>query len=195
MIFRFRVLSRWYLRDKQFLLLPVFGIFVDNVRYTTMRIIYFALSFCLLAGCGETATTPASGKKDSTQGPTVVNPAANVPLFRDTLQKAPVAEYRVKTDNPLNDWYFSVRLYETPKTFYYLMRLQFEEIQGTDTLKLPNFGTMPQPEVRKGPEGYSCIVGFLDKDKQFREYKKVYVVGGTLKVTALKHYAVATYQQ
>jgi hypothetical protein len=175
--------------------LPVFGIFVDNVRYTTMRIIYFALSFCFIASCGEMATQPVSDKEDSTQGPVIVNPAVNVPLFRDTVQKAPVAEYRVKTDNPLNDWYFSVRLYETPKTFYYLMRLQFEELQGADTLKLPNFGTMPKPEIRKRPESYSCIVGFLDNDKQFREYKKVYVVGDKLKVTALKHYAVATYEQ
>ena len=175
--------------------MPFFGIFVDNVQHTTMRIIYFALSFCMMAACGETATKPGSGATDSTQGPAIVNPAANVPLFRDTVQKAPVATYRVKTDNPLNDWYFSVRLYETPKTFYYLMRLQFEEIQGTDTLKLPNFGTLPRPEIRKGPERYSCIIGFLDKEHQFREDKKVYVVGDKLKVTALKHYAVATYEQ
>lgn len=181
--------------DKQFLLLLDFGIFVVNVQHTIMRIIYFALSFCLIAACGETATSPVSEKKDSTQGAVIVNPAANIPMYRDTVRKAPVAEYRVKTDNPLNDWYFSVRLYETPRTFHYLMRLQFEEIQGTDTLKLPNFGTLPQPEIRKGPESYSCIIGFLDKDKQFREYKKVYVTGNKLKVTALKHYAVATYQQ
>ena len=160
-----------------------------------MRIILFALSCCIVAGCGQTATQPAPGKTDSSQGPAIVNAAANIPMFRDTVQKAPVAEYKVKTDNPLNDWYFSVRLFETRKTFHYLVRLQFEEIEGTDTLKLPNFGIMPQPVVRKGPENYSCIIGFMDKDNQFREYKKVYVVGDRLKITALKHYAVATYQE
>lgn len=148
-----------------------------------------------MAGCGQTASHSTPGKTDSSQGPVIVNAAANIPMFRDTIQKAPVAEYRVKTDNPLNDWYFSVRLFETRKTFYYLIRLQFEEIQGTDTLKLPNFGILPQPVIRKGPENYSCIIGFMDKDNQFREYKKVYVVGDRLKITALKHYAVATYQE
>lgn len=159
-----------------------------------MRLIIVALSCCLVAGCGEAGSKSGQPKNDSAQAPVVVNAAANVPMFRDTVAKQAVAEYRVKTDNPLNDWYFSVRLYETKKTFHYLIRLQFEEVSGTDTLKLPNFGVMPQPEIRKGPEQYSCIIGFLDKDKQFREYKKVYVVGERLKITALKHYAVATYQ-
>jgi hypothetical protein len=170
------------------------GIFVENVQHTTMRIILFVLSCYLMAGCGQTGNHPTTQKTDSTGDPTVVKAANTIPPFRDTVQKEPVAEYRVKTDNPLNDWYFSVRLYETPKTFYYLIRLQFEEIQGTDTLKLPNFGISPRPEVRKGPENYSCIIGFMDKDNQFREYKKVYVVGERLKITALKHYAVYTYQ-
>ncbi|AXY73983.1 hypothetical protein D3H65_08300 [Paraflavitalea soli] len=159
-----------------------------------MRTILFALSCGLMASCGQTGTHPSTPKADSTQPSTVVNAANSIRPFRDTVRKEPVAEYRVKTDNPLNDWYFSVRLFETPKTFYYLIRLQFEEIQGTDTLKLPNFGINPRPEIRKGPENYSCIIGFLDKDNQFREYKKVYVVGERLKITALKHYAVYTYQ-
>lgn len=164
-----------------------------------MRLILFVLSCFYLAGCGEAGTSNNSGDatngKDSAQAPVVVNAASAIPLYRATISKEPVAAYRVKTDNPLNDWYFSVKLFETKKTFHYVMRLQFEEITGTDTLKLPNFGTNPQPEIRKGPEQYSCIIGFLDKDKQFREYKKVYVVGDRLKVTALKHYAVATYQE
>lgn len=159
-----------------------------------MRLILVALFCYLVAGCGEAGSKSGAPQNDSAQAPVVVNAAAGIPMFRDTVSKQAVAEYRVKTDNPLNDWYFSVRLYETKKTFHYLIRLQFEEVSGTDTLKLPNFGAMPQPEIRKGPEQYSCIIGFLDKDKQFREYKKVYVVGDRLKITALKHYAVATYQ-
>jgi hypothetical protein len=159
-----------------------------------MRIIFFAL-FCYLAtSCGETASKKQTGKSDSSQAPVVVNAAASIPLYRDNVKKEPVAEYRVKTDNPLNDWYFSVRLYETRKTFYYLIKLEHEELTGQDTLKLPNFGTLPQPVIRKGPEKYSCIIGFMDKENQFREYKKVYVIGERLKITALKHYAVATYQ-
>lgn len=159
-----------------------------------MRIIIFAVLVFLMVGCGQSGSHSTPDNEDSS-GTAVVNPAASIPLYRDSVKKEPVTEYRVKTDNPLNDWYFSVRLYETRKTFHYLIRLQFEELKGTDTLKLPNFGTLPRPEIRKGPEQYSCIIGFLDKDNQFREYKKVYVVGDRLKITALKHYAVATYQE
>jgi hypothetical protein len=116
-----------------------------------------------------------------------------IPDKRETVSKDPVAQHREKVDNPLNDWYFSVRLFETPKTFHYLVKLQFEEIDGEDTLKLPNFGTLPKPVIQKGPEQYSCIIGFMDKENKFREYKKVYVTGNRLKITTLKHYAVSGY--
>jgi hypothetical protein len=159
-----------------------------------MKIILFALFCCLIASCGETTSGKGSKSSDSSQTPVVINAAAGIPLYRDTINKEPVAEFRERTDNPLNDWYFSVRLYETRKTFYYLIKLEHEEIHGQDTLKLPNFGTMPKPVIQKGPEKYSCIIGFMDKENQFREYKKVYVIGNRLKITALKHYAVATYQ-
>jgi hypothetical protein len=158
-----------------------------------MRITFFALSCSMIAACGG-APSKKNGSTDTSQAPIVVNAAAGIPLYRDSIKKEPVAEYRQKTDNPLNDWYFSVRLYETRKTFHYLIKLEFEELRGQDTLKLPNFGTLPQPVIRKGDDKYSCIIGFMDKENQFREYKKVYVIGERLKITALKHYAVATYQ-
>lgn len=160
-----------------------------------MKIVLVVLISILSFSC-------ASGPDKETKSPdtavarTVVKPADNIPSERKDVKKEAVASYRVKTDNPLNDWYFSVELFETSKTFQYVMKLAFEEITGKDTLRLPNFGIMPEPVIRKGPEQYSAIIGFLDKEKQFREYKKVYVVGEEkLKVTALKHYGVSTYQQ
>lgn len=159
-----------------------------------MKIVFVVLISILAFSC---ASEPAKENKapDTSAAKTVVNPAGNIPSERKEVKKEAVAGYRVKTDNPLNDWYFSVELFETSKTFHYVMKLEFEEITGKDTLRLPNFGKMPEPVIRKGPEQYSAIIGFLDKDKQFREYKKVYVVGEKLKVTALKHYGVSTYQQ
>lgn len=116
----------------------------------------------------------------------------SVPEVRDTIQRTPVASYSERTDNPLNEWYFKVQLFETKRTFKYLMKLQFEEIRGEDTLTIPNLGVMPEPVIQKGPDPYSCIIGFKDQDGKFRDYKKVYVRNNTLKVTALKHYAVTT---
>ncbi|MFM9910567.1 MAG: hypothetical protein ACKVOW_14540 [Chitinophagaceae bacterium] len=134
-------------------------------------------------------------KNEVTDQPAVMSAADLIPEFRKEIKKEPIASYQEKTDNPLNNWYFRVSIFETPKTFHYLLKLQFEEIIGTDTLKLPNFGTLPEPVIHKGPEKYSCIIGFLDIDKKFREYKKVYVKNNVLKITAIKHYSVATYQK
>lgn len=146
-----------------------------------------ALTSILLFACSEKAETPAgaSPKTATTAAPTVSE-------TRDSVQSKAVASYSERTDNPLNEWYFRVRIFETPSTFKYLIRLQFEEITGEDTLRLPNLGTMPEPVIRKGPDKYSCIIGFKDQDGAFREYKKVYVKNNSLKITALRHYAVTT---
>ena len=117
--------------------------------------------------------------------------SAGISPNRKLVRKGPVASYREKTDNPLNDWYFSVGLYETPLTFQYLLKMQFEELKGEDTLLLPDLGSPPQPVIQKGKDKYSCVVGFLDKDNRFREYKLVYVKEGReLKLVTLHHYAM-----
>lgn len=153
---------------------------------------YLSFFIYMLTGCTEAKKkdTNDQGAESNKKALTVL-----IPEFRETVKKEPVAQHREKVDNPLNDWYFSVSLYETPKTFQYLIKLGFEEIQGEDTLKLPNFGTIPKPVIQPGKEKYSCIIGFLDKEDKFREYKKVYVKGNQLKITALKHYAVASYEK
>jgi hypothetical protein len=136
-----------------------------------------------------------SDNDSSANKPTIINPTNNIPEFRKEVKTEPVDQYKEKTDNPLNDWCFSVKLYETPMTFHYLIKMQFEEIRGEDTLKLPNFGYVPKPVIKKGTEKYSCIIGFMDDKNAFREYKLVHVDNGNLKITALKHYSVATYQE
>lgn len=160
---------------------------------------YTYLVCCLIAAaCNQTAKKETTKKEDTSirsAAPVVINPADNIPLYRQTIKEEPIAEHKERTDNPLNDWYFSVQLFETSKTFHYRIHLQYEEIEGDDTLKLPNFGTMPVPVIEKGPDKLSCIIGFKDKDGNFREYKKVYVKDDRLKITALKHYAVATYEK
>lgn len=156
-----------------------------------MRSFVILISCYLLLACGN-SSTPANTSADSGSNVTAT-PADTIALTRQAVSDVPVAEFSRKTDNPLNDWYFRVKLYETPKTFHYLMRMQFEEIIGEDTLKLPNFGTMPKPVIRPGNDTYSCIVGFLDKQGNFREYKKVYVKNNSLKVTTLRHYSVRSY--
>lgn len=148
------------------------------------------LFLCLLLwSCGQGGSDNQKSVDTVVVKTPVTNPYDKIPAFRDTVQSDPVAEYSERTDNPLNEWYFSVKIFETKKTFHYLIKLQYEEIKGEDTLKLPNTGTEPKPVIQKGPEKFSCIIGFMDKDNQFREYKKVYVTENHVKITALKHYA------
>jgi hypothetical protein len=71
------------------------------------------------------------------------------------------------------------------------MKIQFEEVRGEDTIKIPDLGIEPKPVIQKGNEKYSCVVGFLDANNQFREYKLIHVENSNqLKVTTLKHYFV-----
>jgi hypothetical protein len=154
-----------------------------------MKNIFCGIGLLFLIACGAGNEKAAEKTDTLSKNETALRPE-NIPLERDSVKPEPVAEYKVKTENPLNDWYFQVRLYETPRTFHYLIKLQFEEIRGQDTLKLPNFGTPPNPVIQKGPDRYSCIIGFMDKENKFREYKKVYVKENTLKIEALKHYGV-----
>lgn len=160
------------------------------MKQLTLLVVLFTPLF--ITACKE-RKSPNKAQTGDDSNITVIKPSDTISLVRTTVKKAPVDAYREKTENPLNDWYFQVELYETQKTFHYLMTLEYEEIRGVDTLKLPNIGVPPQPVIRKGPEKYSCIVGFLDKNKVFREYKKVYVKNNALKVITLKRYRVSTH--
>jgi hypothetical protein len=105
------------------------------------------------------------------------------------VSKDPVAEYREKTGRPEGD--FVVRLYQTSKTMYYRADCEWEGLPGSDTVKLPDLGTEPHPVLQHGQDQYSCIIGFLDNDKKFRELKLVRGKGAQLKISTLRHWAVA----
>jgi hypothetical protein len=115
-------------------------------------------------------------------------PPRHNPEFRDWVNKEPVAEYREKTGHILGD--FVVRLYQTSKTMFYRADVEFEGLPGADTVKLPDLGTAPHPVLQKGTDKYSCIIGFLDNDKQFRELKLVQGKGDQLKIATLRHWVV-----
>ena len=162
------------------------------LRSSTLPLALFALSAAVtLSACHSPA--PGASTADSAASSHPVLPMfRRNPEFRAHVKKEPVAEYRVRTANPLNEMYFSVRLYETAATMKYLAKVEFEGLTGEDTIKLPDMGKAPHPVLQKGLEKYSCIIGLMDNDKNFRELKKVYVTdkGQELKITTLKHYIV-----
>lgn len=117
-----------------------------------------------------------------------------IPLTREKVENSPVASYSEKVKDPLNDWRFAVDIYETPQTFKFLMKIEYMVQEAEDTLTIPNFGIMPKVEIRKGPEENSCIVGFLDKQGEFKDYKLIALKEKQLKISTLKYYGRARYR-
>ena len=149
---------------------------------------YCCLFFLLtLFACNQNS----KNGKDA-QGNEIANDT--IALERQTVESSPVASYTEKVKDPLNDWRFSVDVYETKSTFDFLVKIKYKELDAEDNIKIPNFGITPKVEVRKGKEEQSCIVGFLDKDGAFKEYKLVQVKNQELKISTIKHYARTLYK-
>ena len=156
-----------------------------------MRSILIALSVCLFlfSSCHSSADQASSGADSSNGKPSVE--AIHNPVFRQQVEKEAVTEYEEKVDDRLNpNWVFAVKLYQTSRTLSYRVNMRYEEIEADDTLKLPDLGSPPRPVIRKGKDKYSCMIGFMDNDNRFREYKLVSVQGDQLSIRAVRHYAV-----
>jgi hypothetical protein len=153
--------------------------------------IAFLFIFLFLSHCPN--CKPGTEKKTSGRNATTgeTSPIPSPPPERKLVKAAAVAEWKEKTDDPLNDWYFWVRLFETNQTFAYRLKIQFEEVRGEDTLRFPNFGVEPRPRIQKGKERYTCIIGFMDRENHFRPFKMVSVKEGRLlRLTTLNHYGI-----
>src|SRR3954451_22979170 len=141
-----------------------------------------------IISCNNNQNTLSGNKEDS--GTVVTN--GTISPTRKEISSKPVASFSKPIPNSLNNWHFSVDVYETKETFRYLVKLEYEELKETDTLKIPNIGMQPKVEIRPGKEDYSCIIGFFDRENNFKEYKEVTAKDNDLKVTVLHHYGVAT---
>ncbi|HEV8079289.1 MAG TPA: hypothetical protein VGP43_01150 [Chitinophagaceae bacterium] len=116
-----------------------------------------------------------------------------IPAIRKNISKKPIAEYIIPIGDPKLDRKFGVKIFETAETFKYLLTMYHDGTIQNDTLTVPNFGIWPVIEVKHGKEKLSCIIGFLGKNKEFKEYKLLYAKGDKLRLTTLHQYGVATY--
>lgn len=112
-----------------------------------------------------------------------------IPATRDSVSKEPVATYTSTKGDKL-----TVTIYETKQTFQFLMMMKYKVLDEPDTLRIPNFGMRPEIVIKKGDDGQSCIVGFLDQNKECKEYKMVSVASGNLKLKVLKRYYTGVYK-
>jgi len=135
-------------------------------------------------GCNNSSNN--SSGTDSTS----IDPTSNIDPARTNVKPQPVATYDYAIPNDLNGWHFTVSLKETRQRFNYLLDMQYQETTGQDTIRFPNFGFEPDPQIKKGSNDMECVIGFLDKEKKFRDYIKVFVDNGQLRMKTLKQYAV-----
>lgn len=117
----------------------------------------------------------------------------SIPALRKNINKKPVAFYDVPMGDPRLDRRFGVAIFETSETFKFYLSMQYDAMFQSDTLQIPNFDVMPEVQIRPGPIKLSCIIGFLDKEKNFREYKLLSAKGDKLTLTTMKSYGVETY--
>ena len=110
---------------------------------------------------------------------------------RATVNAEPVKVYEESVGDSLNpDWKFKVELYEQKKSLQYHAKFQYKEVSGEKIFSYPNLGFMPKPELRKGSDPFSCIIGFYDADSTFMELRLVKVENENLVYRHLKEYSV-----
>ena len=158
-----------------------FGIFEKLISihsYPFMKYLIL-LTLVSLFSCDQKKTTRVSD----------VNVNDTIPTLRMKVKTESVASYSEKTKDTLNNWRFAVHLYETHETFKFLMKIQYETLNESDTVVIPNFGISPVVEIQKGQAPLSCIVGFKGRDGEFKPYKEVSFKKNQLRVKTIQHYA------
>lgn len=110
---------------------------------------------------------------------------------RTTVNPKAVKEYVEDVNDALNpEWKFKVELFEQKESLKYEVKFQYKEVMGEKIFSFPNLGFMPKPELRKGAEPFSCIIGFYDADSVFMELRMIKVENENLMYRHLKEYSV-----
>jgi hypothetical protein len=149
-----------------------------------MKIFFIIITAIFFLSCNNN-TANNSQPEDS-----VVYTTGRIPETRKEVNPTAVKTYSetIKSFETTDE--FKVLLFETKQTFNYLIKISYKNLDAEDTLHVPNFGELPEVEIKKGDKRPSCIVGFLDMNKQFRESKLIYFEDNKIKLHVLKHYGV-----
>lgn len=153
---------------------------------------YCLLLLAALTACQDNHTSKAKATPPADSTTFFTNDT--IPEIRKTVSKKPVASYLVPVNDPKLERTFGVRVYETPLTFRYLLKMHYEAMEVTDTLTVPDFGIWPVVQIHPGKDKRTCIIGFLDAKKEFKEYKMLTAKGKKMKLTVLKKYYAGRYR-
>jgi len=83
-----------------------------------------------------------------------------------------------------------VQLFEQKKMLNYEVKFSYKDAASENFFTLPNMGIMPKPDLKKGADDLTCIIGFYDADSVFMEYRQIKVDKGMLGYKHLKEYQV-----
>lgn len=155
---------------------------------------YYLLLLAGLTACEGNHTTNNNNKVTTASDSAKFVTNDTIPEIRKTVSKKPVASYLVPVNDPKLERTFGVSVYETPHTFKYLLKMHYEAMEATDTLTVPNFGVWPVVQVQPGKDKRTCIIGFLDHKKTFKEYKMLTAKGNNMKLSVLKNYYAGRYR-
>lgn len=155
-----------------------------------MRVFLFLSALLLLISC-QNQTKDAAVKSD-----TVVVKQDTISEIRISPSSKPVATYSVPVDDGMgnmNNWKFTVNIYETSKTFEYKVNIQYKEIRSSEIVQIPNFNILPVVAIQPGKNPMSCIIGFNDAKGTFKDYVQVSVSNDQLKFKKINSYKVRRY--
>ena len=116
-------------------------------------------------------------------------PETNQPYVaeRAVVRTEPVKEYSFMSADSAR---FIVQLLEQKKSLNYEIKFSYKDASGEKIITLPNLGIMPKPDLKKGADDLTCIVGFYDADSVFMEFRQIKVHNGMLGYKHLKEYKV-----
>ncbi len=116
-------------------------------------------------------------------------PESNQPYVaeRATVSAEPVKTYAYTGADSAQ---FKVQLFEQKKSLNYEIKFSYKDVASEKIITLPNLGIMPKPELKKGADDLTCIIGFYDADSVFMEYRQIKVDKGVLGYKHLKEYQV-----
>ncbi len=150
----------------------------------------FVATVTILFVCFFIACTTPEKKKEITETRVIVNDT--IPMERTEVSSAPVATYSAVVPDELNKFEFRVSLYETPLRFRYRVAVRYKMMDVKDSVDIPNFGFQPRVDVRKHRDDLSCMIGFYDKDGNFKDLKRIEIENNQLKILQVKRYGLGT---
>ncbi|HEV7350027.1 hypothetical protein [Telluribacter sp.] len=148
-----------------------------------MRVLVLLSLLAFTAGCNQKKT-------DASENRVFVNDT--IPMERTNVNSEPVATYSAPVPDPdnLNEFKFTVKLYETPLRFRYRVDVTYKMMEVQDSVDIPNFGYQPKVDVKKHENELSSMIGFYDAKGEFMDLKKVEIVDNQLKIRQVKHYGL-----